>query len=393
MTTTTVEPRTVPDIAPHEPGDEPTYGQLCEVMANFEKATASFNVFADKPGDCEAIWQLVLRWLPLAEKRLGEADGSPTDQARWKELIAGVQRPTADATTAPDVGALIHNAWQLFGALVAAARSGPSVREIADYIRESITTGIYSPGILLSVGRVAAEVNCPLASIGRVRLAARDMEAEGVITYSPSDRIRVAMREEAADRPAQIASWLSVLIQAGVYPPESKLPALADLARALVSPPAFVSRALHLLHETGVVTHHRGLRTVIRPALPFDVLSPPDVHSLLPMLWNVALPDVDLSHTGIREMCHRTSTWWRSRLTPHPETLDHTLRALAAAAEYLLPLVAHQHPDNAEVHATLRRTAVTALAVRPSTSEARVWRTACLGASVLEALHLAGDAV
>lgn len=392
MTTTTSETRTAPEIAEPELA-EPTFAQLCAAVADFETVTVSMNVVADKAEDRETIWQLVRRWLPLAEKRLREADSSPTDQARWQRLIAGVQRPTADAPTIPHVGTLAQSAWELFRSLVAASRPGPGVKEIADRIRESIATGGYSPGILLSVGRIAADVDCPLASIDRVRLAAQDVEAEGLITYSPTDRIRVAMREEATDRPEQIAAWLSVLIQAGVYPPESKLPALPDLARALVSPPPFVSRALHLLHDTGVVTHHRGMRTAVRPVLPFDVSSPPGVHSLLPLLWTVALPDVDLSHTGIRETCHRPYVWWRSRLAPHPDSLEHALRALAAAAEYLLPLVAQQYPDNPEVHATLRRTAVTALAVRPPTSEGRIWRAACLGAAVLEVLHLAGDAV
>ncbi|HBF84505.1 MAG TPA: GntR family transcriptional regulator [Streptomyces sp.] len=392
MTTTTDETRTAPHAESPGPEDEPAYEQLRQVMREFETSTQSCAEFGDTTEGRATIRQFVVRWLPLAERHLREADGSPADQARWQELIADVQEVADDATVGTDIATLAQNAWGLLDALAFTAIPGPSVQEIADGIREAIADGTYPRGILLAVRRIATDYRPP-ASIRRVRLAARDLEAEGLIALSPSDHIRVVTREEATDRPEQIAAWLSVLIQAGVYPPGSKLPVLTDLSRALLSPPPFVSRALHLLHETDVVTHRHGMRTTVRVTLPFDAVTPPDVHSLLPMLWNVALPDVDLSHTGIRETCHRPHTWWRRRLTPHPDSLEHTLRALAAAAEYLLPLVAQLHPDNPEVHASLRRTAVTALAIRPPTSEGQVWRVACLGAAVLEVLHLAGDAV
>ncbi|WP_093763200.1 GntR family transcriptional regulator [Streptomyces sp. BpilaLS-43] len=361
-------------------------------MREFETMIQPCAVYGDTPEYRSLISQFVTRWLPLAEKRLCEADGSPADQARWQGIIAGVQGAADDATVGPSIGTLARNTWSLLDALACAALPGPSIQEIAGQMRRSIADGTYVPGILLTARRIATEYR-PTASILHVRLAASDLEAEGLITLSPSDHIRVVTRQETTDRPERIAAWLSVLIQSGVYTPGSRLPALPKLARALVSPTSFVSGALGLLHDTGVVTRHRGMPTTVRPTLPFGAVTPPDVHSLLPMLWNVALPDVDLSHTGIRETCHRTYTWWRSRLAPHPDSLDHTLRALAAAAEYLLPLVAQRHPDNVEVHATLRRTAVTALAVRPPTSEGRIWRAACLGAAVLEVLHLAGDAV
>lgn len=390
--TTTITTSTTPEIQSSAPGDEPTFGQLRVILSEFETATAALNVFADQADDRETIWRLVLPWLPLAEKRLREADCSPADQARWLEIITDVQRPDVDAEIIPDVGTLIHAAWRLLCALLAASRKGPGVREITERIRESVANGSYPPGSLLAVGRIAAEVGCPLVSVGRVRLAVRDLEAEGLITFSSADRIHVAYRSEAVDRPDQIAAWLCVLIQAGVYPPGSKLPTRLALGRALVSAQPFVADGLQLLHEQNVVTNRNGVRTVVRPTLPFPVVPPPDVDSLLPRLWDMALPGMDLSPTGIRAVCHRAHTWWRSRLAPHPETLHHTLRTLAAAAEYLLPLAAGQHPNNPDVHATLRRTAVTALAAGPSNSDGQIWRAACLGAAVREVLDLAGDA-
>lgn len=394
MTTTTIADGPTSEEESTGPA-QPTYGQLREILADFEKATESINVFANKADDREAIWQLALPWLPLAEKKLGEAEGSPSHQAHWQEIIAGVQRPPAGAESVPDVGTLLHSAWWLLNALLAAAARGPSVREIADRVRELITNGTYPPGSRIGIGRIAAEVGCPSASTRRVRLATRDLEAEGLVTFTPSDRVRVADTREVDDRPTQIAAWLRVLIQAGVYPPGSNLPPRPDLARGLVSPPPFVTRALHLLHDDSVITpsRKRGVRPTVQTTLPFPVVPPPDLDSLFPRLLTLALPDADLSHTGIRQMCNRSHTWWRSRLTPHPETLRHTHRALAAAAEFLIPLAQSRHPNNPDVYATLRRTAVTALAAVPSDSGGQSWRAACLGAAVLEVLNLAGDDV
>ncbi|MFB8086919.1 GntR family transcriptional regulator [Streptomyces sp. NPDC055992] len=365
---------------------------LQTALAAFEKMTNSVNVFANRAVDREVIWRFVLPWVPLAERRRSEAACSPTDHARWQEIVSGVRRPPQGESDS-DVGTLAHAVSRLLHALAAAAQPGPSVAEIVERTRQSVATGAYPPGRLLTLKRVAADAHCPAACLDRVRLAVRDLEADGLITLSPSNQVRIAARDEATDRPEEIAAWLRTLIQAGVYPPGSALPTRPALCRAMVSPQSSVAGALALLHDRGVVHNRAGVRTAVRAVLPFDVTPPPDLTSLLPRLKESALPETDLSHTGIRETCFRSHTWWRSRLTPHPETLRHTTRALTAAAAYLLPLVTSWHPDDADLHATARRTAVTALADEPSGSDASLWRVACLGASVLETLLLAGDAL
>ncbi|MEU8560568.1 GntR family transcriptional regulator [Streptomyces cyaneofuscatus] len=386
------ETRTAPDVERTPPGGASKYQRLRAELGALQRTTARLTGDADTGADHEAIRAFMDPWLPSAEARLRDAGGSPSNRARWREIIAAARRPETDGETGPDTVALGIAARHLLRALMEAERSGPSVPEIADRVRQSIASGEYAPGSLLSAGRIAADTGCSAASVQRAELALRDLQAEDLVTVSSSNRIRVAGSKEVVDRAVQIAAWLRLLIQAGVYPPASPLPARTLLSRALVSAPPDVTSALRQLDKEKVLVCLRGTRPVVRPEPPFLVASPPEMASLLSRLGVAALPDTDLSHTGIREICHRAHSWWHSRITPHPETLHHTVRALTAAAEYLIPLAVRRYPDDPEVHATLRRAAVTALAVCSPDSDSQIWRAACLGAAVLEILNLAGDA-
>ncbi|HWU06468.1 MAG TPA: GntR family transcriptional regulator [Streptomyces sp.] len=391
MTTTPLTIESTPDTE-NAGLVQPTYRQLREALDDFQRATESVNVRTDRAENREMIRQLVLPWLALAKARLSEAEGSPSDQARWQEIIAGVQPPPAGAGDGPDVGTLLHNAVWLFSALLAAAERGPGVREITERMRELIATGTYPPGSLLGIGRIAAEVEGPAPQLERVRLAARDLEAEGLLTLTPAGRIRIAGRSVAVDRPAQIAAWLRVLIQAGVYQPSHHLPTRPALTLMLVARPHDVTRAIHLLHEEGVTSPSRGGRACLRAKLPFPVVPAPDMESLISRLATLALPDTNLSHTAIGDMCRRARTQWHGRRAPDPQALHRMRRALAAAAEHLLPMAATRYPNDPYVYAVLRRTAVTALATVPPDRLDQCWRTACLGAAVREVLVLLGDA-
>ncbi|MFB7500395.1 GntR family transcriptional regulator [Streptomyces sp. NPDC056161] len=369
----------------------PSHRELRGGRSALTRLVNTFESRPEQPDDRQAVHRFIACWLPAAETRLRGAVTSLAAQERWHDLIAAVQ-PVGDGAAEPPLLELCASIGRLLRALDEASRPGPGVEEIARRMRRSITTGVYPPGASLSAGRIAAENGCGPASASRIVLAARDLEAEGLVTIGTGGQIRVA-GATLSDRGVQAAEWIKALIQAGVYPPNTALPTQGVMARALAIPAPVLVNALHLLHDEGVVFVQRGTRAVVRGQLPFPVAEAPDPDGLLPRLGVKALPDADTSYSGIRETCRRAHAWWNTRTIPHPDTLRHTHRALTAVVAYLLPLAARRHPQVPGTHVVLQRAAITALAVLPGESSGRLWRTACLAASCLELLDLAGDAV
>ncbi|MFF2650450.1 GntR family transcriptional regulator [Streptomyces sp. NPDC058045] len=369
-------------------GSEIVRTQLRGALLNFARLSSRFSMDLNSRGEREAVRGFIAPWVPAAEDRR-KASGSPADEARWQKIIADVQPPEDEA----DLLSLTIAGRTLLRALLEALRPGPSVRAVADYVRASIANGAYPPGSSTSAGRIATEMGCPRAILGRVQLALADLEAEGLVTFPQPHRVRVGGEEaQPLDRVAQTADWLRLLIQAGVYLPAHPLPTRSVLGRALVTPEAIVTQAIGALHVEKIVTAYRGSRVIVRPELPFKAAEPPDLDRLVRRLEAAALPDADLRPTRIRELCQQSRTWWHTRFTPHPEVLTQTFRALVAAAAHLVPLAASRYPGYQEVQPVLRRTAVTALTELPQDSDTKVWRTAVLGAAVREVLILLPDA-
>ncbi|MFC9543069.1 hypothetical protein ACFTXK_00225 [Streptomyces sp. NPDC056956] len=261
--------------------------------------------------DRETIWKAVEPWLPLAAQRLSEAARSPSQQMHWRQMISAVRRPSAPCLARPDLVLLISAARRLLRALMEAERPGPGVSDIADRVRHAIHNGTYPSGSLLGASRIVAEIGAP--TVERVDLALQDLQREGLITISPSKRVRVAGSALPEDRPQQIAAWLRFLIQSGVYPPQGALPRVQPLARGLVSSTPDVSLALHLLADQQVLLVGRGRRTTVHPAPPFPVAIPPDLDDLVRELNRRALPGVRLTGTDLQAVCSQARSWWSSR--------------------------------------------------------------------------------
>ncbi|MGW3387400.1 GntR family transcriptional regulator [Streptomyces cinereoruber] len=317
---------------------------------------------------------IVEPWLPLAKSRLDQAAGSPSDHARWKDLMAGVQPLVVPADLPPELPILSDCVLRLLRALREAEAGGPGVTEIADHVRTAIRDGVLLPGTKLPVGRIAADLSYSRPS-NRAELAFQDLRAEKLLTFHGS----IWWIIEPADQAAQVAGMIRAFIQAGVYPPGGPLPRTIDLAPQLATSTTTLTGAWAILREEGTVVSRNGLRRKTSPVPPFplDALSDPD--ALTAQLHSLALDDADLRPHVIKETCAQARNWWRTRTSPPPAALEHAYGYLIAAVLHLI----QSNPDAAEAHTRLRRTAVLALNPDGVTSNP-LWRTACIAVVVGE---------
>ncbi|OCC13990.1 GntR family transcriptional regulator [Streptomyces sp. PTY087I2] len=378
----------VVETAAAEQPQSPTYDEATKALRALQRTTSEMDWTADRADDRETVHAFMDRWVVVAEARLRGAEGSPADLARWRDLIGPLRRPGPDTEKAGHLVLLYAAARRLLQAVREAARPGPSVQEVGRRLREGISSGEYAPGRPLGVKRLAVDVGLTLASVVRVETALSDLAAEGAVIISPSNKARVAGTEHDGDRALHIAAWLRMMVAKGVYPPGSRLPRLPELCAALLVPQSVVSQALHVLHHEGTITAYRGARSTVRSTLPFPAASPPELETLLVYLRTKAMGGAVLSHSAVREAARNARGWWIRRLSPHPETLESTTRALVAAAARLIWIAQDGYADDADALAVLRWTAETALADAPSIPHGRLWRTACLGVAVLHVLRL-----
>ncbi|MET8694140.1 GntR family transcriptional regulator [Streptomyces bauhiniae] len=365
-----------------------TYRNLRRGLSQLAQLGVESSDLADTAAERRCAQDLVDLWLPLAETRLREAADSPSDQARWREAIQGVappEEPEAEGAEAEsDFMAFLSGARVLLHCLLEAERPGPQVVAIADHVRKLIKGGEYAAGSWLNVSRIATEAGCMRASVERARLALRDLEAEGLVTFNPwSGRARVAGEAKEPDRPARIAGWLRVLIAEGVYAPYSNLPTGHQLALALLTRSQDVTAALRILDAEKILYYRPRTRRLRKPWPPTDEVPPPEIADLAQKMRDLARGDLDLSPSNIRMSCQRARDWWRCRVTPPVDHLEATFRTLVGVALHLFTLL-EARPACQDTDTLLRRTAVTALAEMPDDFQERVWRTACLAVAVLE---------
>ncbi|MEU2232604.1 GntR family transcriptional regulator [Streptomyces vietnamensis] len=366
------------------PGKEPTYSQLRSTLTVLAHIGRRYD--REHGGDVEAVREIVKPWLPVAEGWLREAAGSPSDQARWQALIeqarqvsVGSEQGFIEVSTA---------ARRLVRALTEATRSGPRAQEIADRLRDAITTGAYPTGSMLSRVRTRLGFGVETASAQRVDLALQDLADGGLATILPSNVVRVAAQEPPCDPVDMVADWLRVLIAAGVYAPSSSLPKRQDLARILASPRHVVSAALQVLHDEGLLSVQRSTQPVVRPVPPFPLAGPPEVGSLITRLQRETPAGDGVTPSGLRQIARRTRAWQAGRTPPPSGPLHHAHEALLGAASRLLPLAAHRYPGETEVESVLRRAAITVLRDWPTDPGTRIWQVACLASAVLDVLDL-----
>ncbi|MFD5454111.1 hypothetical protein [Streptomyces olivaceus] len=178
----------------------PRLDALKRSLMSVHRATRRFTdpTTAGIERDREILRTILDPWLPLADQRLREATRSPAQQQHWHELINTVRHPRTTCPASPGLFQLTTDARRLLRALMEAEHPGPNVADIADHIRQAIRDGTYPPGTLLAAGRLAADTQTPTPE--RLDLALQDLRHEGLVTLTPSHRIRVALRRSTSPR-------------------------------------------------------------------------------------------------------------------------------------------------------------------------------------------------
>ncbi|MET8577275.1 hypothetical protein [Streptomyces sp. NPDC005012] len=329
------------------------------------------------------VWDAVAPWRGLAQQRLAEASGSAADSARWQRLLDALAEPADGNIETPTFTSLITlraTARDFFHALLEAERPGPTVAEIADRVHRAVKDGRYRPGRRLSWQVIAGECEAPTA---RVVLALRDLGAAGILVLSPSGRAWVPSSSAEDDHAGEIASWLTTLIEWGVYLPGSHLPRRPALARSFVSSARDVTEALRRLCSNGHLVGRAGGR----PEVAERSEPPVPAESLLERLAD--LPTAPATPARVQEAASVTHNWWSCRTFPPSSTVRTVFESLQAMASGLLPeMTLSLSQQEQETRAVILRAAATAVAPWPGSPRGQTWRTACLGAALLEVFLL-----
>jgi DNA-binding FadR family transcriptional regulator len=326
------------------------------------------------------VWDEVAPWMDLARQRLADAADSAADSARWLRLIATLTEPVGRKVEQPTFEgflALCVVAGDLFKALLDAERPGPTVAELADQIHRAVKEERYWPGLELSVKRLAAEHR---ATKERVALALRDLSARGIVVLSPAGRASVPAPSGDADHPTEIARWLTTLVEHGVYPADGCLPPHGNLARSLVSSVSHVNTALRQLRRSGLLNVRSGGPATVAGA-PARLV---DIQSVITQARSH--PSVPATPARIRASATAARQWWLHRDAPPPEKAELLFRTLQGMTAALLPAAPSLTALSPEAREAVLRAAVTATAPLPGSPQERTWRTACLGAALLDVL-------
>ncbi|MEU9746651.1 hypothetical protein [Streptomyces niveus] len=333
------------------------------------------------------VWQVTGPWIDLALQRLEESSDSPSDTARWQRLIGAVRCP-ADGSIAgatyEGLLVLVGQARDLLRALIETEQPCVPVAEVARRITHLIDSGAYPPGSAPFAGNIAADLNIPAP---RVQLALQDLAEARTVSLGVNGRPRIPGGDDS-NRPERIAEWMTTLIADGVYPPRTFLPVRTEVARSLVSSGPNVRAALRLMADERTLAILPKGTPVVRPDLPFPLRTPVRVMNAAQVLKGEASA-VRLSTDEVRHTVRVSHSWWRCRTRSSPSTTEvsEQIRVLRATAGYLIPLAVNRQLT-AEDETRVRRAAVTALAELPTQPVERVWRAACIGASLRDLLHL-----
>lgn len=369
------------DAAERDEQIRDAYLRYCRATARVDSVPASRVLRG-----CHAVWDAITPWQDLARYRLEMAAGSPTDRTRWLRLISAVQEPQDRNIAEPTYEHFVtlHGSGRAFFlALLEAEKPGPTVPEIADRVHREVKNGNYRPGQCLARRRIAEEYG---ACEVRVKLALEDLERNGVVALSPSGRARVPAPFEGANHAQEIADWLGALINWGVYPAGTPLPARKTLARSLASSTADVTRALRRLQGQGMLLWRPRTQPRVAPTAPPASPVPVSLNTAITKLPSPSATPVNPETA--RETAMVARAWWSHRSFPPSESIRVVFRMLQAMASHFLTTGAYMVPQNAEAYSTLRRAAATATAPWPDSPHSQAWRTACLGVALLDVLAL-----
>ncbi|MGW4735201.1 hypothetical protein ACWEQC_39690 [Streptomyces shenzhenensis] len=334
--------------------------------------------------------QTITPWLALAQRHLDTAL-SPSEREHWQHAISDVRNSVEAVDTTPSragspaassVGCCAtRRLWQ---ALIDAEHSGPSVCDAAAHLARAIETHDLGPGTVVSATRIASALETP---VQRVRLAIQDLLSARILIRTHTGQTVVPGSRGLIDHPTRIAEWLTLLVDTGVYPAGTLLPPQPALAQSLVSKRSDVRTALRQLHAGKVLACHPGQRPLVRPYRPAP--PPPDLHHAITRLRHASTADagvVDTSAAAVREAARTARTWWAHRANPARDLLTQCRHQFSTAAGHRISQLAAT--TSADTLVLLRRTAVTALAEWPDVGEDLIWRTACLGADLVQLLSL-----
>ncbi|MFB7776247.1 hypothetical protein [Streptomyces bauhiniae] len=348
--------------------------------------TSYFNAPVLSSSDRAKIESIVAKWRPLAEKYRCDARGSAASRARWEALLDAAREPEPGPVST-DPLTVYSGAQELLRALHEAQRPGPTVQQLSQRIRLSITSGTYPPGSVQNVRDLAREVGLMDKSFIRIELALRDLEAKGQVTLEARKRFRVN-GTETADRVTYVTALLRELIDGGAFGgTPTRLPSTSDLARSLIATYTEVRQALDKLAEDGLV----ALVVARRRALRADLLvakSPPAISDLAAQLRAHAGAGTGPTNEDVRNICRRVRNWWRMRSTPTKDELDHAVATLRSVTERLVQRAAATCPDGPYDIAHMRWAAILASSTPPDDLSAQAWRAACLSVAVLRVLNL-----
>ncbi|MYR58057.1 GntR family transcriptional regulator, partial [Streptomyces sp. SID625] len=290
-----------------DPGPDPGQDQLKQLrhaQGTLHRTIAHLDgTGAALPRDRERVWAVVEPWLPLAQQRLREAEGSHRDQDRWQALIRAATRPGPEAPPAaagPELVTVCNGARGLMRALLEAERPGPTAAGIAARLRRAIRSGHYPPGARLLRARITADVGD--VPRDRIDLALHDLRDEGLVVIGASGGARTA--GAVPDPAGRAEAWLRFLIQCGVYPPGSPLPPAKVLGQSLATATHTMDRAVRSLAEQHIVVRPSAQAIHVHPEPPLTLTEPPEL-------------DV-----AARQLHHRTASSASSAVPTGAQVLD-----------------------------------------------------------------------
>lgn len=310
---------------------------------------------------------LVEAWRALSSSRQIRAAGSPGDEARWAELIAGADPAEEVPATLDGLRNQAQAVMALLKALQQTAPPVPPARVVADRIAAHLGER-YAPGLSLGRKALAADLDVPE---DLVRLALSDLVTSGALT-SANHRVLVPQTgEERPGRVRHLADRILAQIAFGLYPPRSPLPGAAALAALHATDADLATDALRLLETEGWLHRVRGRPAMVLPSAL--LLAPRDPASTIPVH-----PGGPFTEAEIRRALQEAHNSWKRRAFVPPQRVEERWVVLQAMA-------AQCFPDRVPARLTTPRRRRAALLVReaasaplPDTSLLGMWHTAGL---------------
>ncbi|MFI5752338.1 GntR family transcriptional regulator [Streptomyces sp. NPDC051644] len=346
---------------------------------------------AEVTAEAARILAIVEPWIPAARKRAEEATGSPTDSARWADLLSTLQGPVARVAAAGDAAAvaeIAREARQLLMALRATLPPRIPVTQVANALRRQLLAQYYAPYTLLSAQRLAEAGGYPLED---VTMALTDLAVEGT-TQRVGMKWRIArgLSEDLGHSAGMVAEFLRALIATGAFPLGSRLPTRTDLARRLAVSRSTVSAALKELDAAGLIHSRLQPPVVALPATrlrqcPYPAPGSPAV-SLLPQ------------HTGpvgtrLRQECDeardRARHHWLRLIDWPPGQLEAVRERQAGVVRHYSLLAGHltqSRPleEQQDVQALIAYALACVTIAQPEPLSQRLWRLAVLCTAVTD---------